>query len=356
VLSCARFDPVDKEPHMRLLIVVLALLLTVVGDAFAQKPEVIDVDAWLVRDPQMSTQFAVADQMGYFKAEGVKVNPRWYIAGTDLPSMWGAGNIHLGTATATMVVPIAASGSAIYNIAPQSDVAGTQQVVLGKKGQEIVRAPKDFEKVKVGMPKGASVTMAIQAMARDTGVDFTKIQFVNLSPPDAVTALAKGDIDAMAAWAPWVFNAVKQAGGKVYFSGNRSFIPGKEGQVDWLHVHAGVIASGKMLKENPNTLKAILRALVKATDTVNTQREAAVKIVAREMKMDETLARDIMALNIYSMEQTDKHVKGMGEFVDFLYSLDRIKQKVPPEQLFVTRLLEDVDPKLVKWKSKTEPR
>ena len=75
---------------------------------------------------------------------GIKVNPRWYIAGTDLPSMWGAGNIHLGTATATMVVPIAAAGQTIYNIAPQSDVAGTQQIVLGKKGQEIVRSPKDL--------------------------------------------------------------------------------------------------------------------------------------------------------------------------------------------------------------------
>jgi NitT/TauT family transport system substrate-binding protein len=342
---------------MRILTVLFALLLTVAGDVSAQgKPEVAEFDAWLVRDPQMSTQFAVADQMGYFKAEGIKINPRWYIAGTDLPSMWGAGNIHLGTATATMVVPIAASGGAIYNIAPQSDIAGTQQIVLGKKGQEIVRAPKDFEKLKIGMPKGASVTMAIQSMARDTGVDFAKIQFVNLAPPDSVTALAKGDIDAMAGWAPWVFNAVKQAGGKVYFTGNKSFIPGKEGQVDWIHVHAGVIASGKMVKENPNTLKAVLRALTKATTTVNTQREAVVKIVAREMKMDEALARDIMALNIYSMELTDKHVKGMGEFVDFLHSLDRIKQKFPPENVFVTKLLEEVDPTLVKWKSKTEVR
>jgi NitT/TauT family transport system substrate-binding protein len=342
-----------------MLTIPLALLLLVsfaAAGAAQGKLEVTEFDAWLVRDPQMSSQFAVADQMGYFKAEGVKVNPRWYIAGTDLPSMWGAGNIHLGTATATMVVPIAASGGAIYNIAPQSDIAGTQQIVLGKKGQEIVRTPKDFEKLKVGMPKGASVTMAIQSMARDTGVDFTKIQFVNLAPPDSVTALAKGDIDAMAGWAPWVFNAVKQAGGKVYFSGNRSYIPGKEGQVDWLHVHAGVIASGKMLKENPNTLKAVLRALIKATDTINTQREASVKIVAREMKMDEALARDIMALNVYSMEQTGKHLQGMTEFVDFLHSLDRIKQKFPAEQVFVSKLLEEVDPKLVKWKSKTEVR
>jgi NitT/TauT family transport system substrate-binding protein len=344
---------------MRLLIVLLALLVSLAGagDTSAQaKLEVTEVDAWLVRDPQMSSQFAVAEQLGYFKAEGVKVNPRWYIAGTDLPSMWGAGNVHLGTATATMVVPIAAAGQAIYNIAPQSDIAGTQQVVLGKKGQEIVRSPKDLEKVKIGMPKGASVTMAIQAMARDTGVDFAKLQFVNLSPPDAITALAKGDIDAMAAWAPWVFNAVKQAGGQVYFTGNRSFIPGKEGQVDWLRVHAGVVVSGKMLKESPNTLKAILRALKKATDTLNTNREAAVKIVAKEMKMEEGLARDIMALNIYSMEINDKIYRGMGEFVDFLHSLDRIKQKFPAEGLFYTKLLEEVDPTLVKWKARTDIR
>src|ERR1700704_5095697 len=268
--------------------------------------------------------------------------------------MWGAGNVQLATATATMVVPIAAAGQQIYNIAPQSDIAGTQQVVLGKKAQEMVRSPKDFEKVKIGMPKGASVTMAIQAMARDTGVGFAKLQFVNLSPPDAVTALAKGDIDAMAGWAPWVFNAVKQGGGKVYFTGNRSFIPGKEGQVDWLHVHAGVVASGKMLKENPNTLKAVLRALRKATDAINTDRETAVKIVARETKTDEALTRDIMALNIYSMEMNDRIPKGMGEFVDFLHSLDRIKQKFPPESVIYTKLLEETEPALVKWKSKTE--
>ena len=340
---------------MRILLAVLTVLATLTSPALAQgKLEQTEIDAWLVRDAQMSSQFAVAEALGYFKAEGLKVNPRWYISGPDLPSMWGAGNIHLGTATATMVVPIAAAGQSIYNIAPQSDVAGTQQIVLGKKGQEIVRSPKDFEKLKIGMPKGASVTMAIQAMARDTGVDFSKIQFVNLSPPDAVTALAKGDIDAMAAWAPWVFNAVKQGGGKVYFTGNRSFIPGKEGQVDWLHVHAGVVASGDMVKKNPNTLKAVLRALDKATQKINTDRETAVRIVSAEMKIDEAVTREIMAINIYTMEMTDKIPKGMAEFVDFLHSLDRIKQKFPAEQVIYTKLLEEVDPKLVKWKSPTQ--
>jgi len=341
---------------MRVLIAVLTMLVALgsATDVLAQKPELSEVDAWLVRDPQMSAQFAVADQLGYFKQEGLKVNIRWYIAGTDLPSMWGAGNVNLGTATATMIVPIAASGQAIYNVAPQSDIGGVQQVILGKKGQEIVKSPKDFEKLKVGMPKGASVTMAIQNMAKANGVDFTKIQFVNLSPPDAITALAKGDIDAMAAWAPWTFRAVKEAGGKLYFTGSKSSIPGKEGPVDWLQVHAGVIASGKMLKENPNTIKAIVRATRKATETINRDREAAVEIVAREMKIEKDLAREIMAYNVYSMEMNANIVKGMTDFVDFLYSLDRIKQKFPAEQVFYTKILEDVDPGLVRWKSRTE--
>ncbi|MGH7388171.1 MAG: ABC transporter substrate-binding protein [Candidatus Rokuibacteriota bacterium] len=341
---------------MRKLTALLAVLLLAAGvtPAAAQKPEVSEVEAWLVRDPQMSAQFAVADQMGYFKEQGVKVNIRWYIAGTDLPSMWGAGNIHLGTATATMVVPIAAAGQPIYNIAPQSDIGGVQQVILGKKAQAMVKSPKDFEKLKVGMPKGASVTMAIQGMAKAHGVDFDKIQFVNLSPPDAITALAKGDIDAMAAWAPWTFRAVKEAGGKVYFTGNRSYVGGKEEKVDWLRVHAGVVASGAMLKENPNTLKAVLRAISKATDTINKDRDAAVKIVAREMKIEEGLAREIMKYNVYTMEMNETIYRGMGDFVDFLHSLNRIPRKFPPEQVFYTRLLKAVNPQLVKWESKTD--
>jgi len=338
----------------KIVLAVLLFVLGIVGQGQAQKPELTEIDAWLVRDMQMSSQFAVADKLGYFQAEGVKVNPRWYINGPELPSMWGAGNIHLGTATATMVVPIAANGQAIYNIAPQSDIAGAQQIVLGKKGQEIVRSPKDLEKLKIGMPKGASLTMAIQNMAKDTGVDFNKLQFVNLAPPDAIIALAKGDVDAIAVWMPWAANAVKQAGGKVYFTGNRSYIPGKEGQVDWLHVHAGVVASGDMVKKNPNTLKAVLRALEKATQKINTDRETAVKIVSAEMKIDEAVTREIMAINIYTMEMTDKIPKGMAEFVDFLHSLDRIKQKFPAEQVIYTKLLEEVDPKLVKWKSPTQ--
>jgi len=343
---------IKKERDMRKTIGLFSMtgVLCLLALAFGQaKPELSEVEAWLVRDPQMSSQFAVADQLGYFKDEGLKINIRWYINGADLPNMWGEGNIHLGTATATTVVPITASGLSIYNIAPQSDIAGTQQFVLGPKAK--VESPKDLEKLKIGMAKGASITMAIEAMARATGVDFEKLQFINLDPSDQVTALAKGDIDAMAAWAPWVFNGVKRAKGKVYFTGNYSYIPGLEGPVDWLHVYAGVVTSGEYLQKYPNTLKAVLRAVKRATDTINNDRDQVVPIIAKEMRIPEEMTRDIMALNIYSMELNEKIHRGMGEFVEFLHMLNRIQRKIDPASVFYTKLLEEVDPGLVKWKS-----
>ena len=77
----------------RIVLVVMVFIFGIAVEGRAQKPELAEIDAWLVRDLQMSSQFAVADKMGYFKEEGLKVNPRWYINGPELPSMWGAGNI-----------------------------------------------------------------------------------------------------------------------------------------------------------------------------------------------------------------------------------------------------------------------
>jgi hypothetical protein len=91
-----------------------------------------------------------------------------------------------------------------------------------------------------------------------------------------------------------------------------------------------------------------LRAVRRATDTINQERDKVVPIVAKEMRIPEEPTRDIMALNIYSMEMNEKIYRGMGEFVEFLHQLNRIPQKIDPASVFYTKLLEELDPSLVK--------
>jgi NitT/TauT family transport system substrate-binding protein len=121
--------------------------------------------------------------------------------------------------------------------------------------------------------------------------------------------------------------------------------------VEWLLVHAGVVSSGEYLRKCPQTSKAVLRALKRATATINDGRDTVVPIVAKEMRLSEEMARDIMALNIYSMEMDEKIYRGMGAFAEFLYQLKWIPQKIDPASVFYTKLLEEVDPTLVRWKS-----
>ena len=116
-------------------------------------------------------------------------------------------------------------------------------------------------------------------------------------------------------------------------------------------MHARVVSSGEYLQKYPQSSKAGLRVLKGATATINDERDKVVPIVVKEMRLSEEMARDIMALNIYSMEMTEKIYRGMGAFAEFLYQLKRIPQKIDPASVFYTKLLEEVDPTLVRWKS-----
>jgi len=111
--------------------------------------------------------------------------------------------------------------------------------------------------------------------------------------------------------------------------------------VDWVQVHAGVIASARCSR-NPNTLKAVLRAVRKGTETLNNDREACIKIVAREMKIDEGLAREIMTYNVYSMEMNSNIVRGMNDFVDFS-TRSTVSSRSSRRAVFYTKILEEVD-------------
>jgi hypothetical protein len=51
------------------------------------------------------------------------------------------------------------------------------------------------------------------------------------------------------------------------------------------------------------------------------------------------------------MEMNESIYRGMNAFVEFLLKLNRIPQKVDPASTFYTKLLEETDPGLVKWKA-----
>jgi ABC-type nitrate/sulfonate/bicarbonate transport systems, periplasmic components len=300
-----------------------------------------------VRDAQISSQQIIADKLGYFKEEGLEVTSQLIESGPDIGPMVAGGSAPVSIQTNFMDIILKSTDIPVKIISPLAQIAGTQAVV-GAKDLELTSA-KDLEGKTIGIPSGADVMIAINNMAEELGVDASKIKYVNLAPSDAVVALEKGDIDAMAAWEPFITKAI-QGGGKFLFSGTKSELPDKQGDVEWMSVHTTIQVTDDFLDKNPNTLKAILRSLKKATDYINENREEAIKILAPELHLTEEELTEIMNRNVYSMEVSDAYVNGSnGPAVgEYLKSVGNIKTIPDRSSYHDLSLLKEVDPALFK--------
>jgi len=164
-----------------------------------------------------------------------------------------------------------------------------------------------------------------------------------------VVALDKGDIDAMASFQPYIYQAT-QAGAKLIATGNRSYWPGREGPRNWVRSNSMVIVTKAMLEKNPNTLAAYVRAVTRAAADANADTAKAAQKLAPELKIEPDVLLPLMKFNAYSTA-FDETVDASFKFTNaWLVREGRIAKPVEPRDVLTTSIVEKVDPKLVKWR------
>jgi ABC-type nitrate/sulfonate/bicarbonate transport system substrate-binding protein len=316
--------------------------------ARAQTPEHQQVEIWAVRDPQEAAAIAIAKELSFYKDEGLDATVKWIVSGTDMPSLVASGQISFaGESIATSAI-LRDKGIDIRYVMQTANIAGTQCFVLGPKSG--VKSPKDLEGKKIGMAAGSGVAIAIGNMAKQYGVDYSKLVFVNLQPPDQAPALERGDIDAMAVWQPWALAGLS-LGGKLYFTGNKSYIDGDEKAVNWMYLDAGLNVPGKYLTQNPNTVKAVMRALLKGIAYINAHDTAEnAKILSGPLNVPEDDLAKIMKQNIYSATIDQSVVDGATEMLKFGADpkIGWMDKEFAPKDLYDLTLLKEIAPDQVK--------
>lgn len=166
---------------------------------------------------------------------------------------------------------------------------------------------------------------------------------------DQIPALLRGDIDAMAIWNPYALAGVK-AGGRLYFSGNKSYIDGTEKAVDYMYLDGGLIVSGAFMKKNPETVKAVMRALIKATDYINSHPvEEIAGILSGPLDIPADDLKLILKMNIYSNTVDDATVAKATKLLAYGGRPDIawVNKVYVPSDLYDLELLKQVAPNLV---------
>lgn len=302
------------------------------------------IQFWGVNDPQISAQQIIADELGYFKEEGVNVDFEFLQTGTDMNSLMAGETAVICAEAQYQTTALKSNGVDFTILAPLANCGGTQCVVAGPNTG--ITKSSQLEGATIAMSNGAGVNMAVKSMCEATGVDYSSIKWVYCDPSEQLAALMKGDVDAMACWEPYCYQAVAQ-GGKLLFNGIHSYLSDCEGDVAWMAFYSTLHCNDEFLKTHRGDVVAIMRALSRATDYINENRDDAVKIIAKAVQTDEDTVAMIMSENVYSMEWDDAFAEGIDAYAQYMYDSGNINTIPEYESYTDTSLLSEVKESLV---------
>jgi NitT/TauT family transport system substrate-binding protein len=129
---------------------------------------------------------------------------------------------------------------------------------------------------KIGTTIGTNVHFMLSDLLKKAGV---KAEIINVSPPDIVAALVRGDIDA-AAMFPSFYGGAKRSLGSRY----------RELRISNYRTRFILVGTGEIMKDHPKTVRSVLAALMDGeklvkSDPVGSQ-QAVARIVKGKFRMD----------------------------------------------------------------------
>jgi NitT/TauT family transport system substrate-binding protein len=331
----------------------LALLPKLPRATAAKAAEVLEepkIEIAAVRDPQLGAQVAIAEEFGYFKDAGLDATVHWNQSGADVITVMAGGSQYIGTGGVFAEVVFGGQDLPIKIIAALADIAETQGFVLSPGVQ--LSSPRELEGKKLAFTQGNSQVLILAKLAKMYGFDTNKITMVNMNPSEGVVAASKGDVQGLLGWQPNLYRLVTM-GGTMYATGTTLYVSGNPEPLPMSnrlqYNHSVLLAAQSWINDKPNTLKAVIRALSKATDLLASDRPKALAAMQKQLRIDMDALKIMADANKYGMAIDDALAVSLTFQSEWALQIKRTAKPVTPEQSFAPQLLKAIHPQLVSW-------
>lgn len=238
-------------------------------------------------DPSFS-YLAVAVKGGFFEREGIDAQLKAFDDGNVALDNLLTGNAEIGSTSEVGTLVRIARGAKISVVGTGGQAAD----LYGLVGRDSIKSPADLVGKTVGMPKGSGGHLYFGNLIARSGVDPSKITVKFLQSPEAVAALSRGDIDAMAVWEPWLMRVQTMVPGMHVIS--------RTGSDKAYFMNVYILFTNKLVENKDLSTKA-MRAIVNAANWIPQNFDEAVKIVAQTYRMDPTAVATIMKMHTWNV-------------------------------------------------------
>ena len=259
--------------------------------------------------------FWVALEKGFYAKNGVSVELAGvFKAGPEIMTAFSAGELdmaYVGEAPATTAV---ANNAASVAVVAQVNTEGSALVIA--KGNTAIKSLADLKGKMVAIPGHSTVQdFLLRKALNNAGIDPASVNIIVVKPPEMISALRTGQIDAFIAWEPHPSKAATMAVGQ-NLATSAGMWPG--------HPCCVLVTDTGFLAKQPKKVRAVVAAHVQATDFIRHNPEAAIDIGVKSTGMDEATVRKAMQNVHFTYEL---NVEGEKEYVRFLSELGLIRIK-----------------------------
>ena len=276
--------------------------------------------------------------MGYYRDAGLtvtfqnKVDP-------DLIPLVGQGNLDIGIADGTDVIPAVSQGIPIKYLA--TIYAKNPNVLIAKAGSGITTVA-DLKGKKIGIPGeyGSSWVM-LQALLKAANMTASDVQIVQYPDYGQAVALQQGVIDAATGFANNEPIQLEEAGLKLVILtlDNATPLPGP-----------GLIAGTATLAKKPAALKAFIQATEKAMEVIEADPQQGITAsVAQVPELAQNPATQLAVLKATVAEWTSPYTQAHGSLaidqagwtqsIAFMTSIGLVPKPVTVDQVVSDQLL-----------------
>ncbi len=187
------------------------------------------------------------------------------------------------------------------------------------KGNSTIKKLSDLKGKKIGVFPGTTGTNFLKKYFEEKGIDFSKIEFVQLPPPSQLQALESGSIDALHAYEPSLTIGVEKSGfrklaGESIFASliNHSAIGGY-----WF--------STNFAEKHPDLAQKIVSAMDAGNEVIVGNPTLARSVAKMTYNLDQTIADRVTLIKMVPSTQFKPEM--LTSFVDYLVSIGELKSK-----------------------------
>jgi NitT/TauT family transport system substrate-binding protein len=282
----------------------VAALLAMAGTASAEEKFTFALNWFAVGD---HAAYWVALDKGYYKAKGLDVTLENSKGSGDSIAKVDTGRADAGLADAAVVIASNARGTTVKTVGMVFDK--TPLNIFSLKSQALTK-PKDLEGKTLGAPPGDAQRQMFPAFAKLTGIDASKVSWVNIEPAAKIAAVAEKRMDGVGDYNTGLPLYEKAAG-----KGNVALMQWADFGFDLYSM--SIMASAKTMKERPQVLKDFLEASYMGWRDVMADPKAAMAIFKKRVpEIDVDVLTENMMIGLSLMKTKQYAEGGIGSIDD----------------------------------------